>query len=91
VTAETGVFHNEAKLLDLKGDVSVFHDGGTEMHTASARVDLAAGAASGDEPVDAQGPSGTIVSEGFRLYDRGARIVFTGKAHLRLNHAELKP
>jgi hypothetical protein len=30
----------------------------------------------------------TIKSEGFRLYDRGARIVFTGKAHLVLYRAE---
>jgi lipopolysaccharide export system protein LptC len=86
VTAETGVYHNDAKLLDLAGDVSVFHDGGTEFHTATARVDLSAGSAAGDDPVDGQGPTGTVTSDGFRLYDRGARIVFTGKAHMLLFH-----
>ncbi|MEJ0072220.1 MAG: LPS export ABC transporter periplasmic protein LptC [Pseudomonadota bacterium] len=88
VTAETGVYHNDAKLLDLAGDVSVFHDGGTEFHTTTAHVDLGAGSAAGDDPVDGQGPSATIKSAGFRLYDRGARIIFTGKAHLMLYRAE---
>ncbi|MBI3512960.1 MAG: LPS export ABC transporter periplasmic protein LptC [Proteobacteria bacterium] len=91
VTAETGVFHNDVKLLDLSGDVSVFHDGGTEFHTARAHVDLNAGAASGDDPIDGQGPTSTITAEGFRLYDRGGRIVFTGKAHLLLYHGEVRP
>jgi len=84
LTANTGVYHSDAKLLDLAGDVSVFHDGGTEFHTTTARVDLSAGAASGEEPVAGQGPTGTIKSEGFQLIDRGAVIIFTGKAHLVL-------
>jgi lipopolysaccharide export system protein LptC len=88
VTAETGVYHNDAKLLDLAGDVSVFHDGGTEFHTTTAQVDLGTGSATGDDPVDGQGPSATIKAEGFRLYDRGAVIIFTGKAHLTLYRAE---
>src|ERR1700733_11946093 len=88
VTAETGIYHNDAKLLDLAGDVSVFHDGGTEFHTTTARVDLSAGSAAGDDPVAGQGPTGTVTSDGFRLYDRGAHIIFTGKAHMVLFHGE---
>jgi lipopolysaccharide export system protein LptC len=91
VTAETGVYHNLARLLDLAGDVSLFHDGGTEFHTARAQVDLNAGAASGDDPVAGQGPTSTITAEGFRLYDRGAVIIFTGKSHLVLHPGERRP
>lgn len=87
-TAQTGVYHNASRLLDLAGDVSLFHDGGSEFHTAHAHVDLNAGAAAGDDPVDGQGPSGTIAAEGFRLYDRGAVIIFTGRAHLVLYQGE---
>jgi lipopolysaccharide export system protein LptC len=87
-TAQTGVYHNTSRQLDLAGDVSMFHDGGSEFHTARAQVDLNAGAASGDDPVAGQGPSGTIASEGFRLYDRGTVIIFTGKAHLVLYQGE---
>ncbi len=84
VNAETGIFHNMSRLLDLAGDVSVFHDGGTEFHTARAQVDLNAGSASGDDPVAGQGPTSTVTAEGFRLYDRGAVVIFTGKTHLVL-------
>ncbi len=84
MTAQTGVYHNVARLLDLAGDVSVFHDGGTEFHTARAEVDLNAGAASGDDPVAGQGPTSTVTAEGFRLYDRGSVVIFTGKSHLVL-------
>ena len=84
VTAETGVYHNMSRVLDLAGDVSLFHDGGTEFHTARAEVDLNAGAASGDDPVAGQGPTSTVTAEGFRLYDRGAVVIFTGKSHLVL-------
>lgn len=90
VTAETGIYHNDAKQLDLEGEVSVFHDGGTEFHTQRARVDLTAGSAAGDDPVDGQGPNMTIRSIGFRLYDRGTRVVFTGKAQL-VHHSGATP
>ncbi len=87
-TAATGVYHNATRLLDLMGDVSMFHDGGTEFHTERAQVDLSAGAATGDDPVDGQGPTSTIKAEGFRLYDRGAVIIFTGKSHLVLYNTQ---
>jgi lipopolysaccharide export system protein LptC len=90
VSAQTGVYHNDAKQLDLAGEVSLFHDNGTEMHTERARVDLSAGSAAGDDPVDGQGPNLTITSIGFRLYDRGTRIVFTGKSHLVIHNGQIR-
>jgi lipopolysaccharide export system protein LptC len=91
MTAQTGVFHNVVRHLDLEGDVSLFHDGGTEFHTARAQVDLSAGSASGNDPVAGQGPTSTVTSEGFQLYDRGAVIVFTGKTHLVLYQEGRRP
>jgi lipopolysaccharide export system protein LptC len=34
--------------------------------------------------VAAQGPFGTLVSEGFRLYEKGAVVVFTGQSRALL-------
>ena len=67
--------------LDLAGDVTIHHDNGMTLRTAEAAVEVEAGNASGDTPVAAQGPFGTLESEGFRLRDRGAVVVFTGRAH----------
>jgi lipopolysaccharide export system protein LptC len=82
--ADAGRYDKAAQRLDLRGDVTIYHDDGTMMRTASAQVLVEQGSASGDEPVAAQGPFGTLVSEGFRLTERGAVVVFTGRARAEL-------
>lgn len=85
LSSATGVYHRDKRTMDLDGDVSIFHDSGAEFHTTRAQVDLATSAAAGDEPIQGQAPAGTIVAEGFRIYDRGAVILFTGKAKVILS------
>lgn len=82
LTAESGAFSRKAELLDLAGDVSLFHDRGFEMHTEQAQVNLKEGVASGDARVFGQGPAGELESEGFRVSDDGKRILFGGRARL---------
>lgn len=79
--ARTGRYDKPASHLDLAGEVTIFHDEGTMLRTEQAAVQIDAGTAEGDAPVAAQGPFGTLTSEGFRLTERGAVIVFTGRAH----------
>jgi lipopolysaccharide export system protein LptC len=82
--AEEGRYDKAARTLFLKGDVTIYHDNGTMLRTPSALVAIDEGGASGDEPVSAQGPFGTLTSEGFRLVDRGAVVLFTGQARALL-------
>ena len=84
LTASNGLYHRADQSVDLRGAVNVFHDDGYEFHSESARIDLSAGTATGEEAVAGQGPLGNIEAEGFRILDRGARILFTGKARLVL-------
>jgi lipopolysaccharide export system protein LptC len=86
--AETGWYQRDRALLDLEGEVTLFHDAGYEIRTARARIDLAAGRAEGDDPVAAQGPPGTLDGAGFRLEERGAVVIFTGPARMVLVPAE---
>jgi lipopolysaccharide export system protein LptC len=81
VSADTGRYDRPRQHLDLAGDVTIHHDNGMTLRTPEAAVEVEAGHASGDAPVAAQGPFGTLESEGFRLRDRGAVVVFTGRAH----------
>ena len=81
LSADQGRYDKPRGHLDLAGDVTIYHDNGTMMRTAAASVEIEAGAASGDRPVAAQGPFGTLTAEGFRLTERGAVVVFTGQAH----------
>jgi lipopolysaccharide export system protein LptC len=84
VTADTGVYKSQNQLLDLFGQVNLFHDKGYEFLTDSAHVDMQAGTAEGDEKVSGQGIFGHVDAEGFRIYDRGDRVVFTGKSKMLL-------
>lgn len=87
VTAETGIYQSQTQLLDLFDDVTLTHQNGTRFVTQSARVNAATGQAEGDKPVEGHGPSGDIKSEGFRVLDKGDKILFTGHADLLLRSA----
>ncbi len=82
IMAKSGRYHREAETVDLTGDVVVFHDEGFEVKTEFAHIDLTAGTAQGDQPVEASGPVGTLNSEGFRVENEGERIFFTGRAQM---------
>jgi lipopolysaccharide export system protein LptC len=75
-----GTYDRGRNWLDLRGDVTIYHDNGTRFRSDAAAVDLTAGNASGDRPTQAQGPFGTIEAEGFEMTERGAVMVFTGRA-----------
>jgi lipopolysaccharide export system protein LptC len=84
LTAATGVYQTEVKLLDLFGDVTLTHQNGTRFVTQAAHIDLAAETANGHDPVAGRGPSGDIEAEGFRISDKGDTVLFTGQSHLLL-------
>lgn len=82
--AQEGRYNRDSELLDLQGDVILFHDRGFELRSQSAQVDLAAGTAEGQEATEGQGPSGSSLSEGFQVLERGDVLIFTGKSRLTL-------
>lgn len=84
LSALGGIYSRPDQILELSGDVNLFHDAGYEFHTSIALVDLGKGAAYGDQAVAGQGPFGTVKSTGFQIFDKGARIIFTGKSTLVL-------
>jgi lipopolysaccharide export system protein LptC len=88
LAAKSGVYRRDSNLLDLSGDVSLFHDSGGEFHTATAQIDLKAGTAHGSDPITGQGPQGHITGEGFQMADHGARILFTGRARAVMRTVE---
>jgi lipopolysaccharide export system protein LptC len=86
--AQDGLYNSDSQLLDLRGNVTLFHDKGFELRTESARVDLAGGIAEGDETTEGQGPAGSSLSEGFRVLERGTVLIFTGKSQVILFPAD---
>ena len=80
VTAKSGLLHRTKQVLELTEDVNLFHDSGYEFRTARAVLDLTAGSATGNTPVEGQGPFGYLEAEGFRVTERGDRVTLTGRS-----------
>ncbi|MEC8727027.1 MAG: LPS export ABC transporter periplasmic protein LptC [Pseudomonadota bacterium] len=91
IAAPNGTFWRKREVLNLVGGVDLFHDKGYEFRTQDASIDFRNGDASGDKPVQGQGPFGTISAEGFRITDSGGRIFFSGKSTLVIFPTGNKP
>jgi lipopolysaccharide export system protein LptC len=88
LSAKEGTFMQHLNQLDLVNNVTLYRDDGTTMHTASASIDVKAGAAAGSEPTHVEGPFGTLDAQGFTVMDKGTAIDFPGPAHVVLNAAD---
>ena len=82
MTAESGKYKRSAQLLDLNGQVNLFHDQGYELHTRDVHIDLGQGSAVSNDTVDGQGPSGALTAQGMQVVNGGQRILFRGHAHM---------
>jgi hypothetical protein len=87
VTADTGIYQSKAQLLDLFGNVTMVHENGSKFVTETARLNVADNSAQGDDPVEGHGPQGDIKAQGFRIYNKGDDLLFTGNADLVLRGA----
>ncbi len=84
ISAKQGIYSQKAKSLRLVGSVNVFHDANYTFKTEEATIDLKTRDAWGTKPVNGTAPSGKIAAEGFRVLDKGQRVIFTGKARVIL-------
>ena len=84
ISAKRGIYSQKAKSLRLVGTVNVFHDANYTFKTEEATIDLKTRDAWGTKPVNGTAPSGKIAAEGFRVLEKGQRVIFTGKARVIL-------
>lgn len=84
--AGSGRLNLETKQMELQDRVSIFYEGGYEFSSNSAYVDIRQGAAHGMDPVEGQGPPGTLTAKGFSITNHGEHIVFNGSVTMKLYH-----
>jgi lipopolysaccharide export system protein LptC len=84
ITSDSGVYQTQTQFLDSFGHVTMTHEDGTKITTATARLDAANNTAEGHDPVEGHGPRGDIAAQGFRLIDKGEIVIFTGRSNLIL-------
>ena len=80
--AVSGIYDKKAELLELWEDVNLFHDGGHQITTSRATIDLVNGNASGTLPVEGHSPFGDLQAEGFRVIDEGRTFHLDGRSRM---------
>jgi lipopolysaccharide export system protein LptC len=82
--ADKGHFDTKAQLLDLMDHIFLQTTSGYEAHLSQARVDIATGIVTSDNPVDVKLTNGTLNSQNLRITEHGASAVFGGGVTMNL-------
>ena len=85
LTADTGVYHEDTRLLFLKGHVRADNAQTSTFATDQAIVDTRTGVVKGVSALSSRTPVGDVKSGSFDVYDKGNRVIFKGGVHARLN------
>ncbi len=85
LTADSGVYHEDTRILFLKGHVRANNAKQSNFATDEATVNTHTGEVVGGAPLASQTPLGDLKSNKFDVYDKGDRLVFKGGVHARLN------
>jgi len=85
LTADHGVYHEDTRMLYLKGHVRADNAKASTFATDQAVVDTRTGVVTGAGALSSQTPVGNVKSGSFDVYDKGDRVIFKGGVHARLN------
>jgi len=84
IVADQGLYRRDRGSLELEGTVTLRRDDDLTVVTDRADIDLRASSASGDRPVDATSPQGTLSGSGFRVAPGGDTVFVTGPAQMEI-------
>ncbi len=79
LTSDRANYHQETKIIELTGNVTLTDDQGYSFLSQQATVDAKTSRVVGNEPVSGRGPLGNILASGFEIIDNGSHIIFTGE------------
>ena len=83
IIAGSGVFHEDTGKLEVSHGVRLSGARGA-FDTAQSVYDIKSGELEGSGPVQGLGSLGEIQAKSYGVYDKGARMVFSGGVHTRL-------
>lgn len=84
LNATQGQIDKDAKEIVLSGEVSMFYEGGYEFRSSYAKIYPDSAQAEGNQPIQGQGPSGTLKADSFNVTDRGQTLYFKGNVNVKL-------
>lgn len=84
LSAATGVYREDDRLLDLKGSVRL-NNGTDQLVTNRSTFNTKTGQIEGSGPITGTGAIGQIEAQSYGVYDKGDRMVFKGGVKGRIN------
>ncbi|HEV2363139.1 MAG TPA: LPS export ABC transporter periplasmic protein LptC [Caulobacteraceae bacterium] len=84
LSADQGVYHEDTRILLLKGRVRANDRNSARFATDEAIVNTRTGAVTGAEGLSSQTSLGNIRSNGFDVTNKGDQMIFKGGVHARL-------
>jgi lipopolysaccharide export system protein LptC len=85
LTADTGVYHEDTRMLYLKGHVRANNAKSSQFATDEALVNTRTGTVTSPSALSSHTSSGDLQSNAFDVFDKGDTMVFKGGVHARLN------
>jgi lipopolysaccharide export system protein LptC len=79
ITAASGVYREDNRMLDLKGQVTLDDYKGNHLVTEHALVDTTKNDVEGETRIVGRGPQGAIDASSYSMRDGGAYLLFQGR------------
>ena len=86
LSGDKGIFYKNVEQLKVKGNVKFNNGDEMTFTTSEMYFDFKKEILSGNERVNGKKNNSVIVSEGFKIFNSGEQIFFTGKTKLKLNN-----
>lgn len=84
LTADSGVYHEDTRMLLLRGHVRGANAAGERFATDQALVNTKTGTVQGPQALAAQTNQGAVKSNSYDVFNKGETVVFKGGVHARL-------
>jgi lipopolysaccharide export system protein LptC len=84
LTADSGVYHEDTRMLLLRGHVRGANATNERFATDQAVVNTRTGAVEGPQALAAQTAQGAVQSNSYNVYNKGETVVFKGGVHAQL-------
>ncbi len=85
LTADSGVYHEDTRMLLLHGHVHGANAASARFAANDAVVNTRTGSVEGPGAIATQTAQGAVKSNGYEVYNKGDRVIFKGGVHARLN------
>tara|TARA_B100000963_G_C22573216_1_gene647109 strand:+ start:504 stop:1052 length:549 start_codon:yes stop_codon:yes gene_type:complete len=84
LSGDIGIFNKEVQILKVKGNVILNDENDMEFNTSEMDFDFKEEILFGNKKVEGKKNNSYIVSEGFKIFNKGEKIFFMGKTKLIL-------